>query len=322
MTDFEPDDALREQLRQSWQQYLELLEPLRPSLHRYCRSLTGDVWAAEDLVQDTLLRAFGRIASLHRDARPARSYVLRIATNLWIDRVRRGRIESAAIAQVDPPAAAPGSRESLGDAGAALLSRLAPRERAAVLLKDVFDLDLQEAAEVLGSSVGAVKAALHRGRAKLTEEPDAMREARRTPPSKALVERFVALFNAGDRDALLELVLDAAPVEDVGHFEQFGSGAKQSELSWFNGALGLIAGAQDEGFASQRAAAGDFRGEPILLLFRTRNRRERLEVVTRLEEEDGRVAGLRSYGFCRETMRELEHELGLDGRDRREGRET
>ena len=47
----------RRALEQAWETYLDTVEPLRPDLHRYCRQLTGGIWDAEDLVQDTLLRA-------------------------------------------------------------------------------------------------------------------------------------------------------------------------------------------------------------------------------------------------------------------------
>src|SRR5689334_11234441 len=59
MADLPVPDALRDDLRAAWHRYIDLLAPLRPALHGYCRRLTGNVWDAEDLVQDTLLRAFG-----------------------------------------------------------------------------------------------------------------------------------------------------------------------------------------------------------------------------------------------------------------------
>ena len=66
-------------------------------------------------------------------------------------------------------------------AGAVLLHRLPPRERAALILKEVFDMSLEETAEVLETTVGAVKSALHRGRAKLREDRDS------EPPRRASV---------------------------------------------------------------------------------------------------------------------------------------
>jgi RNA polymerase sigma-70 factor (ECF subfamily) len=312
--DFDLPDALRDELRGAWHRYLDRVEPFRPALHGYCRRLTGDLWDAEDLVQDTLVRAFAGLGRIHDPVRNPRAYLLRTATNLWIDGLRRRRREEALLAEAGPgPEAGPtrGSEGELHDAGRALLQRLAPRERAAVLLKDVFDLDLETSAEVLETTVGAVKAALHRGRGRL-QEPEEGEAAQRPLPSAALVDRFVALFNAGDKPGLLELVLDSAAVENVGVGLQWGPEQHRSPKSWFDGALG---GHPDWPAAwqyeAQRMERVIFRGEPLALHFRTRRGREKLEGVNRFDEEEGRIGRLRCYGFCPEAVREVGEALGL-----------
>jgi RNA polymerase sigma-70 factor, ECF subfamily len=322
MADVELPDALRDDLRAAWQRYLDFVQPLRPALHVYCRRLTHDLWDAEDLVQDTLLRAFGSLGRIHDPVRNPRSYLLRTATNLWIDRHRRREREAAALAgakaesEVEAESASPGRPSGeLRDAGVRLL-RLPPRERAAVLLKDVFDLDLEESAEVLETTVGAVKSALHRARERLRKaepERDETGAPRGPVPSVSLVDRFVALFNAADRPGLLALVLDNATVENVGGGGiHWGYEGHRSQKSWFEGALG---GHPDWPawfqFESQRMERAIFRGEPIILHFHTRRGRESLDSVHRIEEEDGRVSRLQSYGFCPETVREVGEALGL-----------
>ena len=54
-------DQTAKLLREAWYRYLDTIEPARPPLYRYCRRITGDIWDAEDLLQDTLLRGFGAI---------------------------------------------------------------------------------------------------------------------------------------------------------------------------------------------------------------------------------------------------------------------
>jgi RNA polymerase sigma-70 factor (ECF subfamily) len=80
-------------LERAWTTYIDTVEPLRGDLYRYCRRLAGSIWDAEDLVQDTLLRAFGSIARRDDqrqycgepgDVRNARAYLFRIVSNLWI----------------------------------------------------------------------------------------------------------------------------------------------------------------------------------------------------------------------------------------------
>jgi len=212
-------------------------------------------------------------------------------------------------------AVATGPSGELRDAGRRLLQRLAPQERAAVLLKDVFDLDLEESAEVLETTVGAVKAALHRGRQRLREirEEPTPAASQRPVPSVALVDRFVELFNAGDRPGLLALMLDNGSTENIGGGGYHpGHEAHRSQWGWFEGALGghpeWPAWFQ---FEAQRVERVIFRDEPIVLYFHTRRGKEMLDVVVRLEEQDGHMVRLRSYGFCPEVIREVGDELGL-----------
>ena len=53
------DAALAQDLKRAWHNFVDIMVPLRPGLHAYCRKLTGYLWDGEDLVQETLLRAFG-----------------------------------------------------------------------------------------------------------------------------------------------------------------------------------------------------------------------------------------------------------------------
>src|SRR5262249_55365937 len=193
-------------VRGAWHRFIERTEPLRPDLHRYCRSLTGSVWDAEDLVQDTLLRAFAKLGEIQQDIGSPKGYLLRIASNLWIDRTRRSE---APAPEPIPTAEEPSRRLEVLDAARELMRRLSPQERAAFVLKDLFDLRLEETAEILGTTVGAIKSALHRGRGKLAAPP-ALLPAH--VPSEALLDRFADAFNAHDLDRLAALFrADATP---------------------------------------------------------------------------------------------------------------
>lgn len=311
MGDPEVPDELRDELRGAWHRYVDLLAPLRPALHGYCRRLAGNLWDAEDLVQDTLLRAFATLGSVHHQIRNPRAYLLRTATNLWVDTVRRRGMEAAALTREvvsDGGGAAPAG--AVRDAGATLLQLLAPQERAAVVLKDAFEMSLEEIAEVLTTTPGAVKAALHRGRTRLRElEGDAT--ARRPAPSTALVDRFVAAFNASDLAGLVALMLDGGSIENVGCGVEYGPGFDRSN-GWFHAAVyGHPEWPPEFQYESRRIERTLYQEEPLVLGLVTRRGREALEQVLRLEERDGRIARLRGYAFCPETMREIGGELGL-----------
>src|SRR5262245_35956203 len=186
MADRDSPFAVQAEVRAPWRRYLDSLTPLRPDLHRYCRRLTGNVWDGEDLVQDTLLRVFALLGKSDARLENPKAYLIRTATNLWIDRMRRFAREEAALA-LDPGDVSTPPLEPVDarPAAAALFERLHPQERAAVVMKDVWDLSLEETATLLHTTVGAVKSALHRGRGRL--------EGRRPPagfdtPPRAIVE--------------------------------------------------------------------------------------------------------------------------------------
>ena len=182
-------------LRDGWHRFLDVYEPLRPELFRYCRYLTHSPWDAEDLAQDTLARAFVTLGCMFEPPRSARGWLFRVASNLWIDRQRQERDEPGPVPEqaTEPEPRAP--REAAGT----LLSRLSPQERAAIVLKDVFGLSLEETAEAVSTTVGAVKAALHRGRGKLlAPESPASRL-----PAPAVLDAFCAAFNARDVERAL-----------------------------------------------------------------------------------------------------------------------
>ena len=312
MSDPELPDALRDELRAAWHRYVDLLAPLRPALHRYCRRLTGNLWDAEDLVQDTLLRAFATLGSVHQTIENPRAYLFRAATNGWIDTLRHRDSESGPLAvQAAAPLAQSANPGAVRDAGATVFERLAPQERAAVVLKDVFELSLEEISDVLATSVGAVKAALHRGRARLGDESD-VPPARRRAASRELVDRFVSAYNALDLAALLNLMLDAGSVENVGCGVQSGREAFSGKDGWFHAAVyGHPEWPEWLQYESPRMQVAVCGGEPVALGFTTRKGKEALEQVIRLDEQGGRIARLRGYAFCPETIREIGETLGL-----------
>jgi len=299
--------TVQPEVRRPWRQYLDSLVPLRPDLHRYCCRLTGNVWDGEDLAQDTLLRVFALLGKVDADLDTPRAYLLRTATHLWIDRIRRRtrerewfaaeRAETHATHSADDPSHATAVREAAGT----LLERLAPRERAAVLLKDVFDLSLEESAAVLKTSVGAVKAALHRGRGRLEDEATTV-----APPSREQVDRFVVALAAKDLATLEAICSSDVTVELVGG----------AELETFAGSRMFFEHAHfvlpQLGFgANPHWSVTLYDGEPIVIGFRTLDGIEGLNEIHRIEESDGRITRVRCYCFCPDTLRVVADRLGL-----------
>lgn len=124
-------DELVDPIREAWHCFIERTEPLRPESFRYCHSLTGSVWDGEDLVQDTLMRAFARLSKATQPIQNVRAYLFRIASNLWIDKYRgTHEIVSTQIPEeMQPETPAP---SEVRDAARRLVTVLPPMERAAV----------------------------------------------------------------------------------------------------------------------------------------------------------------------------------------------
>jgi DNA-directed RNA polymerase specialized sigma24 family protein len=173
------------------EQFLSMVADVRPELHRYCARLTGSVIEGEDIVQDTLARAFYAL-SLAEEVPPLRPWLFRIAHNAAMDFLKsHGNKYTEATAEIE--------------AVACFLS-LPVAQRSAVILKDVLGHSLEETAETMGTTVMAVKAALFRGRGKLLQRE--REEAEVAASTRAALNRYASLFNARDWDGVRALVSD------------------------------------------------------------------------------------------------------------------
>jgi len=101
-------------------------------------------------------------------------------------------------------------------------------------------------------------------------------------------------------------------VENVGCSMEFGRDQFPREDGWFHKAVyGPLEWPAEFAYEAARIESGLYEGEPIILGFARRRGREALEVVLRIEEQEGRIARLRGYAFCPETIREIGSALGL-----------
>jgi RNA polymerase sigma-70 factor (TIGR02960 family) len=224
----------------------ELVDPYGRELHVHCYRIVGSVQDAEDLVQETLLAAWRGLDRFQGRA-SLRSWLYRIATNRALNALRdRGRrlpqlpapppeapeppepsrlrepvwlepypdalLEEIAD-QTHEPGARYEAREAIGLAFIAGLQRLPPRQRAALVLREVLGFRAREVAEMLGTSEPSVMSALHRARTALEAELPAARERAPLPSSAAerdLVARFTDAFEGGDVDGVVSLLTEDA----------------------------------------------------------------------------------------------------------------
>ena len=288
--------------------FLVAVEDHRPALFGYCRRLTGDVWDAEDLVQETLTKAFTVAAQTHYPIEKPLAWLVRVATNTWIDQHRRRR-EVLGVPE-DRPAPEPADPAEVQDALSELVRLLAPQERAALVLKDVFGYPVAEIAELVGTTEGAVKAALHRGRGRLNGGDRTHRRERRAAPSRQLLQQVADAFNSYDIPRMTELFLERATSEVVGMVSE-------------DGAPAIAEGSFAHTFSRDlrvrfRAEVHEHGREPVIVLFETELdesgavvTQEAPSDVLRFEADGDRVAAVRWYYFCPETLTEVGLDLGL-----------
>jgi RNA polymerase sigma factor (sigma-70 family) len=207
--------------------FLELVADVRSELHRYCARMTGSVADGEDIVQDTLARAYYLLPEM--DEVPAfRPWLFRIAHNRALDHLRSygtrmGEPLEAVQDSTADPAPDPGDDIARQQAVQAAVSRfveLAPAQRSCVILKDVLGHSLDEIGGLLELSLPAVKAALHRGRARLRELK--LTQPTAPPQTSPAVARYVALFNARDWDGVRAMLAEDVQLDLVSRAQRAG----------------------------------------------------------------------------------------------------
>jgi RNA polymerase sigma-70 factor (ECF subfamily) len=285
--------------------FRSLTEPYVRELHVHCYRLLGSVHDAEDLVQETLLRAWRRLGTFEGRA-SFRAWLYRIATNACLNVLARRPRQAAVVAYGPPtpsggpllppsleiahlepypdrlldeapdaladPAARFAEREGIELAFLAAIQHLPPRQRAVLILRDVLGWAASETAALLGTSVAAVNSALQRARATIDREfPGGFGDAGPPTPAeteRSLLRRYTDAWERADIDALVSLL------------EQEAVMTMPPTPTWFRGrdAIGAF-------FASRPA---DGQGIETLRLLETRANRRPALAAYRRDPETGR----------------------------------
>jgi RNA polymerase sigma-70 factor (ECF subfamily) len=245
--------------------FAALVEPHRRELHVHAYRMLGSFEEAEDAVQETFLRAWRRREAVDTSS-AFRAWLYRIATNVCIDAIRRANrrprsqsLESLGeipwlqpypdrlLDELAPPTTEPDvaavARETIELAFLAAIQLLPPRQRAALILRDVLDFTAKETAQTLEMSVPAVNSALQRARVTMAAHRPHGRvgspPARPTPEELDLVRRSIDAHERADVAALAAMLRDDVRI------------AMPPNPIWFTGketfVPGLEAGLRDPG---------------------------------------------------------------------------
>ena len=196
-----------------------LTEPYRRELIAYCYRLTGTLTEAEDMVQECFLRAFKAFETFEGRA-SLRAWLYKIAHNLCLNHVQRRPpvwepLEEAYSQRQELTSeteAAELGRENVRLGFVALVQSLPPRQRAALVLRDVLGWSAEETARILETTVPAVKNALGRARQTLARHPsggdpaDVADLAASDPEAREIVAQWVDAFEKGNTVRMVALL--------------------------------------------------------------------------------------------------------------------
>lgn len=271
----------------------------RPKLHRYCARMTGSVIDGEDVLQEAIVKALDGFVAASPIANPE-GWLSRIAHNTVLDFLRRRARQRGAHADEDPDMVA--DTEEIPDREVAAASlhtfmRPPPSQRSSVILMDVLGYSLQEIGDVIELTVPAVKAALHRGRARLREiaaEPDDRPlPALRTGDRERLI-RYVERFNARDFDAVRDMLADDVRLDLVNRARREG---KRDVSDYFTNYDGVGDWEFTPGFIDRR---------PAILVRNPELPQERPAYFVLLEWTGGRVFNIRDFRYASYVADEVE----------------
>ena len=225
--------------------FMELVDELRPELHRYCARMTGSVFDGEDVVQDTLAKAYYALGQM-REPPNLKPWLFRIAHNSAMDFLRRYERRNVDVVPDVPDRAEleeAGIDPELLEAALTVFVELPPVQRDAIILKDVLVHSLEEVAATMETSVGAVKSALYRARANVARtSPSAISQRARSASAgeRANLQRYVDLFNdrnwtglralLGEESRLDQVSLVQRRVADAGYFDRYAEILKTEDI--------------------------------------------------------------------------------------------
>jgi RNA polymerase sigma-70 factor, ECF subfamily len=233
--------------------------------------MTGSLSDGEDIVQEVLVHAFYHLVEL-REGASLRAWLFRAAHNRCIDLLRARRallpLDEEAWESNDVSASLE-EQQLTQNVLVTIFTQLPPRERAAVVLKDVLGYSLQETAEITSSSIGAVKAAVHRARNKLSEAPSDTSVVPLSDEHRLTVERYVERFNARDWEGVRALLADDARLQVVERVDGPFNGRYFTNYAALSEDFRLVQVLLEgmPAIVQFRLRAGDWHPHSLLLLF-------------------------------------------------------
>lgn len=273
-------------------EFEDLVKDVRPELHRYAARMVGSAIDGEDVVQETLAKAYYALPTLPANAN-LRGWLFRIAHNKAIDFLRGRKNQAFEPLDEFPQIVEPDfplEKKELASIALSVFLQLAARQRSCVILKDVLDYTLAEISEILDKSVSEIKATLHRGRTRLRElaetaEPENIFVL--SEEKKKLLNRYVELFNARDFDGVRDLLADEARLDLVGRLKQ--TGAAEIRNNYFR---------KYDSKTDWRFAVGAVEDNSAILVYDPREESSEPYYFITLEMKANKITNIRDYRYA------------------------
>lgn len=285
--------------------FIQSIDEYRPALWRYCLHLTSNVWDAEDLMQETLMKTFASLGQIRHSFVP-KSYLFRIASNLWIDQRRKIQPIETSPLQENSESMAAQQDNSLHvfEEIEILVSALPSRQIVVVLLMEVFDFTGREVAEMLKTTEGAVHALLARARGSLKsihqgKQPDKRRISAAKKEDQPLIASYVQAFHHKDMERLVDLYAEHAEIHLLNTGIVRGKDSIKSTMNWASFPVSFHS---------------DWRwlwGKPVIIHIADRGKSQTLWRAQILEFEEEKVVMDKNYFFCKEVMLAIADQLQL-----------
>ncbi|MBT4790934.1 MAG: RNA polymerase sigma factor [Halobacteriovoraceae bacterium] len=295
--------------RNSRNEFLEMIGPYRADLYLFCRKLTNSPWDAEDLAQETIMRADIRLSDTHFGVENIKSYLFKMASNQWIDWCRRSKV-MVSVDNIPETPVYMNPQFEVKEALSSLIYYLPPKERVAIVLKDIFDFKIDEIKDVMETTTGAVKSALHRGREKMVlikEKSSRNIEPKINQEHKEVVNKAVDFFNKRDINGFCNLLLSNATGNAYGCFLE-SSAAEIKKGSIFHTINQPDGTPQPK---EMRAECVELYGENLFILWVE----DKLEDIWRIQIEEGQISRFDCYYCCPKVLAEVAKLLGAKSND-------
>jgi RNA polymerase sigma-70 factor, ECF subfamily len=281
----------------------ELLQSIRPELHRYATRMTGSVIDGEDVVQEALVKAYSSLDLLTHNTN-LRGWLFRITHNKAIDHFRRYGEEPLELLDEYPMTEAsdsPLEEKELAAVALSMFLKLAPRQRSCVIFKDVMGYSLAEISELLSATVPEIKATLHRGRTKLREL--AANAEVSTPHldvhEQELLARYVDHFNARDFDALRTMLTDEVRLDLVNRTQLQGAAAIADNYFYHYSQV-----------HDWRMVTGTVEGHPAILAYDLDEASSQPAYFMLLTWDNNQVSSIRDFHYARYVLRDAVITIG------------